>query len=154
MQRLRGVARNDEGETLVELMVAVAILGIAAVAILSGLILSVKASTVHGNQASGGAYVRSFAEAIQASIESGGYKATCADAENATSGYRSVTVPGIPSAYDKAVAACVQLADGLQQLELTVTTTGDTSHRAVERLTVFIRKPCNKTASVTGANPC
>ena len=53
------------GATLVETLVALVILGIAGVAILAGLQLSVTASDIHRKQTSGGAYVRGYAEAIE-----------------------------------------------------------------------------------------
>src|SRR4051812_14134644 len=57
--------RNDSGETLIEVLVAIVILGIAAVAILGGLQLSVAASDIHRKQTTGGAYARSYAEAVE-----------------------------------------------------------------------------------------
>lgn len=159
MYRRRGAAHDERGETLVELMMAIAILGIAAVAILSGLLLSVKTSTVHRNEASGGAYVRSFAEAIQNYVDSSGYVA-CA---SAASTYAGVAVTNIPGTYTKLVTAVQSwngsswgscTADGIQRLELTVRTTGDATHRAEEKLTVILRRPCNGPATVAGANPC
>ena len=56
---------DERGETLVEVIVAIVILGIAAAAILGGVVLSVKTSDVHRKEASGGGYVRSDAEEIQ-----------------------------------------------------------------------------------------
>lgn len=159
MHRRRGDAHEEKGETLVELMMAIAILGIAAVAILSGLLLSVKASTVHQNEASGGAYVRSFAEAIQNHVDSTGY-ASCG---SAASTYAGVAVTDIPGTYTKLVTAVQSwngsawggcTADGIQRIELTVRTTGDATHRAEEKLTVILRRPCNGSATTMGANPC
>ena len=84
--------RSERGETLIELVVAVAILGMAAVAILGGLMVSIQSSVMHRNDASGGAYVRSFAEAIQTDVDSSGYK-SCANALNPSAGYADVAVP-------------------------------------------------------------
>lgn len=153
--------RGDAGETLVELIVAVAILGIAAVAILGGLMLSVKSSDLHRKQATGGAYVRSFAEAIQNSIDlSGGYK-SCGSAPAA---YGAVPVPGLPAGYSTEVTtiqswsatgwgACT--ADGIQRVDLVVRS-GDTdpTRRAEETLTVVLRRPCNGSADTSGSDPC
>ena len=157
---IRCTSRSDDrGETLIELVVAVAILGLAAVAILGGLMMSIRTSVMHRNDASGGAYVRSFAEAIQADVDANGYK-SCA---NASSGYTGVAVPDLPFGYSKAVTAVQSwdgsawggcTADGIQRLDLTVTTTGDTEHKAEETLTVVLRQPCNGAASTSGANPC
>lgn len=159
MQRLRGAANDERGESLVEIMVAVVILGIAAVAMLSGLWMSVKASDQNRGEATGGAYVRSFAEAIQNHIDTTGY-AACGSAASA---YQAVTVPNLPSGYTKAVAnvqswtgsawgACT--ADGIQRVQLTVTSDGDTTHRVTESLTVVLRKPCNGAATASASDPC
>jgi type II secretory pathway pseudopilin PulG len=150
---------NDRGETLIELVVAVAILGIASVAILSGLMMGVRTSVMHRNDATGGAYVRSFAEAIQTDVDANGYK-TCA---NAASGYAGVGVPDLPTGYTKSVTAVQSwngsawgacTADGIQRVDLKVTTTGDNEHKADQTLTVILRQPCNGAALTAGANPC
>ena len=151
--------RNERGETLIELVVAVAILGIASVAILGGLMMGVRTSVMHRNDATGGAYVRSFAEAIQTDVDANGYK-TCA---NATSGYAGVAVPDLPGGYTKSVTAVQSwsgsawvacTADGIQRLDLKVATTGDNEHKADQTLTVVLRQPCNGGALTAGANPC
>jgi prepilin-type N-terminal cleavage/methylation domain-containing protein len=150
---------NDRGETLIELLVAVAILGIASVAILSGLMMGVRTSVMHRNDATGGAYVRSFAEAIQTDVDANGYK-TCT---NAASGYAGVAVPDLPAGYTKSVTAVQSwngsawggcTADGIQRVDLKVTTTGDNQHKADQTLTVILRQPCNGAALTAGANPC
>ena len=156
----RRLQRSDRGETLIELVVAVAILGIAAVAILSGLMMTVRSSVMHRNDASSGAYVRSFAEAIQSSVDnSGGYK-SCTTAALA---YGSVAVEGLPAGYTKTVTAVQSwngsawgacTVDGIQRLDLKVTTTGDNQHKAEETLTVVLRQPCNGGALTVGADPC
>ena len=161
MRPSRTPQRDERGETLIELVVAVAILGIAAVAILGALMMSVSSSVVHRNDASGDAYVRSFAEAVQSYVDANNIQ-PCA---TAASTYQSVPVTDLPSGYTKAVTvqswsgsawgACT--ADGIQRLDLTVTTTGDVEHRADETLTVILRQPCNSTtvaAMASGGNPC
>jgi prepilin-type N-terminal cleavage/methylation domain-containing protein len=151
--------RDDRGETLIELVVAIAILGIAAVAILGGLMVSIRTSVMHRNDATGGAYVRSFAEAIQTDVDTNGYK-TCA---NAASGYAGVDVPDLPTGYTRSVTAVQSwngstwgacTADGVQRLDLKVTTTGTVPLAAEEKLTVVLRQPCTGSATTAGANPC
>jgi type II secretory pathway pseudopilin PulG len=151
--------RNERGETLIELVVAVAILGLASVAILGGLMMGIRTSVMHRNDATGGAYVRSFAEAIQTDVDANGYK-TCA---NAASGYAGVAVPDLPTGYTKSVMAVQSwngssweacTADGIQRLDLKVTTTGDNAQKGNQTLTVVLRQPCNGAALTAGANPC
>jgi len=156
---LRARIRSEAGETLVEVLVALAILGIAAVAILSGLQLSVQASDLHRKEATGGAYVRSFAEAIQNYVDTSGYK-SCASAATT---YAGIVVPDLPNGYVTKVTsvqswngtvwgACTD--NGIQRLELEVTSTGDAVHKATEKLTVILRRPCNGRATTAGDNPC
>src|SRR4051794_24113545 len=76
----RARRRSDCGETLIELLVAVTILGIAGVAILAGMAFNVQASTINRNQAGGGAYLRSAAEAIQKEIDGSGTYSSCGSA--------------------------------------------------------------------------
>ncbi|WP_435772026.1 type II secretion system protein [Nocardioides sp. SYSU DS0651] len=151
--------RDERGETLVELVVALAILGVAGVAILTGLLVSVRTSDVQRNEATGGAYVRSFAEAIQNYVDANGYRAC----SSAAATYAAVTVPDLPAGYTPSVTAVRSwngtawgscTADGIQRLDLVVTTTGDAAHRADETLTVVLRRPCNGGATTVGADPC
>jgi len=55
---------NDEGETLIELIIAVAIMGLAVVAIVGGMFTFILMSDIHRKEASAGAYVRNYAEAV------------------------------------------------------------------------------------------
>lgn len=159
-------SRDERGETLVELLVSLAILGVAAVAILAGVFTSVKTSEIHKNEATGGAYVRSFAEAVQNSIDDGGFKENCTTAKTA---YANVPVKDLPSGYVKEVALVetwnlpaspaadpvwgpCRNGDTTQRVTLKVTTSGDATHRATETLVVVLRRPC--TGLATAADPC
>src|SRR5664279_767957 len=62
---------DDEGETLIELIIAVAIMGIAVVAIVGGIATAIFMSDIHRKQATAGAYVRNYAEAVETYVAAG-----------------------------------------------------------------------------------
>ena len=158
MWRWRTWWADDRGESLVEVLVAVVILGIAGVAVVAGLEMSVKASDIHRKQTTGGAYVRSFAEAIQQYVTAAdgtNYK-PCA-AANAYQVSAVVNQLSLPNGYSAtqdaaksvgptgtAAAGCAS-DTGVQQVTLHVSSGDD---RASEQLTIVLRKPC------AGATPC
>ncbi|MGH3862070.1 type IV pilus modification PilV family protein [Actinokineospora sp.] len=136
---------DDRGETLLELLIAVVILGIGAVAIGAGLTTSVLASDVHRKQSTAGTMVRDFGEAIRTSVANGGYVA-CA----APGAYASPAGFAVPTGYTSAVTATKYwdgtawqascgTDTGLQQLTLQV---AGNDGRATERTIIVIRKPC------------
>lgn len=144
-------ARGTEaGETLVEVLVAIAILGIAAVAILAGLTLSVKSSDIQRKEATGGSYVRSLAEAVENYVSStSNHYQSCAGAGYYT-GKVSLTLPtGYTTSQNAAQVwngsnwvSCGS-DKGVQRVMLTVTSPGDTTHTAVEKLYLILRQSCN-----------
>jgi Tfp pilus assembly protein PilV len=133
---------DERGESLLEVLIAVAIMGVAVVAIMAGLTTSVLMSDIHRKQSTAGAYVRDFAEAIENSVAAGNYLG-CSN----SAGYAALTVPDFPAAgYEKSVvgSSCSYGAD-VHELTLEVRSTDG---RASERLVLFVRKPC------TEATPC
>jgi type II secretory pathway pseudopilin PulG len=62
---------HDKGESLLELMISVAIMGIVVVAVVGGIATSVLASDMHRKQATAGAYVRNYAETVVAYVAAG-----------------------------------------------------------------------------------
>jgi type II secretory pathway pseudopilin PulG len=146
---------NDQGETLVELIIAVMIMGIAVVAIVSGLGTSILMSDVHRKQATAATYVRDYAEAIENAVAGGGYTAC-----NAPS-YAGTAVPGFDATkYQKSIvassskywngtswqSACPAVDTGLQQVTLQV---NSIDNRATETLAIVVRKPCGPGSSCT-----
>lgn len=138
--------RDERGETLVELIVSVAILGIAAVAILSGLLVSVKTSDQQRRESTSGAYVRSWAEAIQSTVDTANALSNCAGYETIFNDLKLEN----PALMPLSPACTASTANGIQRVKLTVTSSGDAAHAASESLDVVIRTPCN----AAGANPC
>ena len=142
--------RDDRGETLLELLVAVAVMGIALVAVVGGLAVSVLVSDHHRKQSTSGAAVRDYAESVESAVAGGGY-VPCAPA-SAYAGYAP------PGGYVGSIVAvdywngsgwassCPASDRGLQRLTLQV---ASDDGRASERLVLVVRKPCG-----TGDAPC
>ena len=147
--------RRDRGESLVELIVAVSILGVAVVAIVAGLGTSVLMSDTHRKQATAGVTVRDYAEAVENAVVAGGYVA-CANADGHD--YAAPAGFAVPAGYFRSVVAgtlgqpltywngsgwqtsCPATGDtGLQQLTVQV---ASDDGRASERLVLVLRRPC------------
>jgi hypothetical protein len=144
------------------LLVAVVIMGIAIVAVVGGISTSIMMSDIHHKQATAGASVRDYAEAIETFVAGGGY-ASCATPAT----YSPVKVGySAPTGYTAAITALTYWQDstttptqatpafyatcptktnnvagdsGLQQLSLKVSSADG---RATEKLIVVLRQPC------------
>ena len=148
---------RDAGETLVEVVVTVVILGLAGVAVTAGLALSARASDMHRKETTGGAYVRDFAEAIQQYVDT---PATtnyqpCAAANYYTSRVSFGLPSGFTATQDRALsvgptgATSTCPADpGLQQVTLHI---ASSDGRASESLTIVLRKPCDPSVTACAA---
>lgn len=102
--RVRSDCADERGETLLELVVAIAILGICVVAIGSGIALSVRMSAIHRAQATASAFLHTYAETLE-----GNYTAcTTSSSPNYAAG-----LPHPPSNFSKpnAVVAVVAYWD-------------------------------------------
>ncbi|WP_112243950.1 type IV pilus modification PilV family protein [Kribbella monticola] len=138
---------DERGETLVEMLLAVAIMGIAAVALMAGLTTSVLMSDIHRKQATAGTAVRDYAEALQKYVADGHYVDSCASPApyalgsftNPT-GFQHSVVAGSIRYWDGSTWQPTCTTDkGLQKL--TIQANSDDS-RANEQLVVVLRKPC------------
>ena len=158
MPSRRSRQRDERGETLVEVLVALVILSVAAVAILAGLQLSVKTSDIHRKQTTGGAYARSYAEAIERYVESApDHYVACAPANTYSPGavgFASELPPGFTGAQSAAqrvapdggvAGACSGNDTGVQQVVITVSSNDG---RAAEELAVLLRRPCSASMAV------
>jgi Tfp pilus assembly protein PilV len=65
MRRRVAIKRNDRGESLLEILIAMLILAICVVAIGSAIVLSIKMSEVHRSQASAQDYLHNYAETLE-----------------------------------------------------------------------------------------
>lgn len=144
--------RSDSGATLVEMLVALIILSTAGLAVMAGLQVSIATSDVHRKQSTGGAYVRSYAEAIEKHLNAAGNYVKCAgpDAYNIPAVLNQLV--GLPSNFAPHHAAAQPLAgdgsvltggvcpdQGVQRLRLTMNTVGN---RGTETLTIVVRRAC------------
>jgi prepilin-type N-terminal cleavage/methylation domain-containing protein len=149
--RRHGCRSDDRGETLLEVLIALAILGVAVAGVFTGVVVSIRGADTHRKATDAGVLVRSYAEAVEAAVASGGYTPTCAPT------YAS-TFP-VPAGYTKAItavsfwdgsgfpAACNAAADvGLQQLTLEVSSNDG---RGREQLVVVVRQPCGAGSTCT-----
>jgi hypothetical protein len=142
--------RNDDrGESLIESILAIAIMGTTLVAIIGGLATSILMSDIHRKQATAGALVREYAEAVETYVVAGNY-VDCATPTSSpknyspakvgfilTTGY-TATVTAASSWTGSAWVTCS--ADiGYQKIALRV---GSNDTRASETLDVILRKPC------------
>jgi Tfp pilus assembly protein PilV len=91
--RGRAVERTDSGESLIEILVALTILAVCLIAIASGIVLSIKISVVHRNQATAQDYLHNYAETLEGTT----YKACTASTPTT---YPSVaTAVGTPAGF-------------------------------------------------------
>ncbi|HEY3261097.1 MAG TPA: type II secretion system protein [Pseudonocardiaceae bacterium] len=146
--RLRAAAvAGDRGESLLEVLIAVAIMGTALVAIVGSLVTAILVSDIHRRQATAGTAVRDYGEAIENAVAGGGYVG-CATAAS----YASPGAFAAPAGYTKSVVAgslrywsggawqtSCTTDSGLQQLTIQV---ASDDGRATERLALVLRKPC------------
>src|SRR4051812_18022088 len=83
---------DERGETLIELLVALAILGIALVAIIGAVAASITMSDVHRKQATAGTGVRNYAEQVENYVAATGYSA-CGAASSYAAGAVGYAAP-------------------------------------------------------------
>ena len=146
---MRRRVSDDGGETLIELIMAVAIMGIAVIAIVGGLVISVLLSGTHRKQATAGAQVRDYAELIENAVAGGGYT-TCAGtgsfpAYAPGAGY-TASIAKVEYWTGSAWSGSCSPDTGLQRLTLKVASSDSGSgHGAAETVSVVIRKPCRPT---------
>jgi hypothetical protein len=145
-------APNDKGETLLELMMAVAIMGIAVVAIVGGIATSILMSDIHRKQATAGAYIGSYAETVVAYVASGTPASNANFLAGSSPDYRPSTVGfTAPAGFVASVSSVWCWDDGSKKFmstcaaasvvqQVTVNIASSDS-RASETRLVIVRKP-------------
>jgi len=140
-----GWGHGDEGESLIEVVVAVAIMGIAVVAIVSGIATTILMADIHRKQATAGTLVRNYGEAIEAYVAAGSYDASSAPSYSpATVGYSAPSgfVPSMQSVacWSDATQAFGACAAG-SKVERVAIRVASADARASEALAVVVRQP-------------
>jgi type II secretory pathway pseudopilin PulG len=141
----------DRGETLVELVVTIAVMGLTVVAILGAIANSILLSGMHRKQAAAGAYVRAFAEAVESGVAAPttGYT-SCAAPSDYAKFYPATPGPGYASSVTvtywnpgtSSFSGSCGTDSGVQRLALRVATT---DNKLSETLVIVVRKPCRPT---------
>jgi Tfp pilus assembly protein PilV len=130
--------RDDRGESLLELVIAVALLGVALVGIVGGLAISIQMSDTHRKQSTASAYARDYAEAIEnATYTECASASTYASAGPVWPGYTK-SVVGVKY-WNGSTWLGTCSSSGLQQVTVRV---ASADGRAAETLTLVLRKPC------------
>jgi prepilin-type N-terminal cleavage/methylation domain-containing protein len=148
------LGRGDRGDTLIEVLVAVSILGVAMIAVTGGMATSIIVSDIHHKESVSGTALANFAEALQAAPY---VAAVCPLAVPAS--YATATVSGtaIPGGYTATIlnttakpfdywnattlqfqSTCPATDGGAQRLWLQVSSSDG---RAVETVQLVKRKP-------------
>lgn len=135
---------RDRGESLVELLVSISILGVAVTAILGAIAMTATASGLHRDTASVQNHLHNWAEAISNAPD----YTVCASAGVLQA---AVPAPGLPSGWSAAVsdvdywdgtgfAEACGTDQGIQRITLSMTSTG--SPVAQGTLDVVLRRRC------------
>jgi type II secretory pathway pseudopilin PulG len=151
-RRLRG----ESGETLLELVMALGILGIAVVAIASTMVISTVTSAKHRNEASAQTYARDYAEQIEAYVASGSsgssHYIACAGANAYSPSTVNYTVPtgftataSAASAWNGSIWGGCSSDPGFQKVTVTVKSNDTGATIATESVDVVLRNPCRST---------
>lgn len=160
--------RGDRGETLLEILISIMIIGVAVTAILGGVGVAARASTQDERQIQAQALLRSWAEHIEAETTDANYVA-CATpstySSTSTWGYSSPTPPAgldaLPAGFTAAVAdvqfwnganpgafaASCPPDRGLQRLRLSMTVPDGLYPGFTSTYDVVVRRPCTALAA-------
>ena len=141
-------SRHDAGETLVEILVSVVILGIAVAAILGGIGMSATASSTHQSLTRTQNLLRDWAETLTWSSAC----PTVVPAFGLPAGFTATPAPAV--SYWKAssadfTASCAS-NDGMYRVRLTVLPPATQGPALAQTLDVVVRQPCEGPV----ASPC
>lgn len=139
----RAPGRSDAGESLVELLVTVIILGLVTSGLAASLLATGNASTLARRQAQAQNTLRSWAEEVGAAAYT-----DCAQAPKfaglvpALPGGLTGSVTSVRYWDGTAFAATCGTDTGIQRVTLTITVANTLSDPLVRGITVVVRRPC------------
>jgi type II secretory pathway pseudopilin PulG len=152
--------RTERGETLVELLVSIMIMGVALVVLLGGVGTAIRMSSLHRHRVAANAYARAFATAIEDAVAASptGYL-DCAGPASYAGAY-TLSDPG----YTGSIASvrywagsafgttCSAGSDtGVQEVTVRVQSTDG---MVDQQLKLIIRRPCRSTTDFPLDPPC
>jgi type II secretory pathway pseudopilin PulG len=149
----------DRGETLIELLVTIVIMGLAVTAILGALVTSVTLSGTHRRQTVAGSYLRAQAEAVESAVAASPTAYTSCAATSAYSSFYSAAAPYTASvtavAYwnptTSTFAGTCGTDSGVQSVTLRV---ASSDNKIVETMVIIIRRPCRSTTDFPADAAC
>jgi len=153
--------RDDRGESLVELLVALAVMATAVVVLLGALATAIRVCEFHRLQTQAGVFARTFAETLENKVTgSQDNYVPCGVGRDIVGSYKGYLYkpvgfeqPGVDVTFWDPDAAefqktCPATGDsGVQRVTLTLKTDG--SLKVTETLDITLRKPCR-----SGDDPC
>jgi Tfp pilus assembly protein PilE len=118
--------RDERGETLLELLVAITILGVCVVAIGAGIVASIRIAQIHRYQAMADDALHNYAETLQTKYQlcaagTSNYYASLLASPDSNFTNPTAAVASWSPASAQFVAGCAAPDSGLQQVTLTLT---------------------------------
>jgi Tfp pilus assembly protein PilV len=142
----------ESGESLLELIIALVLLGTAVIAIVMAIGSSVKMSDINRKQATAASYAKSYAEAIQNAVATSGYTPCVVP---------SVTPAGMPTGYTYNASVTAYWngsvwstgCSGSPNVQRISVTVASSDGRATETLNVTVRRLCLDTGNPATLDP-
>lgn len=162
--------RGERGETLVEVLIAVVLMGTVVAGLLGGLFALVKTTNENQERTKVGLVLQSYAEAVKQPVDSLEYKPCTGDGSTQTAAYRTAlsnAVGGLlPSGYTATVnveywqggtgfGVCSGTDRGLQRFSITINNGMTGTRNVTETMLVTKRNAtCPNQFSNPDAGPC
>jgi Tfp pilus assembly protein PilW len=140
---------DDRGESLVELLVAMLVMGTAVVAVVGGLGTAIMMSDIHRKQAAIGAKLNEYAATIQTAVATSPGYADCADASDYPSydAGPDYTAEPIQVHYWDGATTFVATCGSDTGVQLVTLRIHSDDGRVTRSMDIVIRKPCRPTDS-------